>query len=70
MPKEREAKPQPTRPDHKSCSQLSWLHTVNHCPSQLCFIQHKAHTEVLDPIPLSSCLEPIMSPEVTPLNLI
>lgn len=70
MPKGREAESQPTRPNHKPCSQLSRLHTVNHCPSWLLFVQHEAHTEVLDPIPLSSCLEPIMSPEATPLTLI
>lgn len=57
MPEGRETEPQPIHPNHQP-------------RSQLCFVQHEAHTEVLDPIPLSSCLEPIMSPEAAPQVLI
>lgn len=56
MPRESEAESQPSCPNPQPRSQLSQLHLV----------QHKAHTEVLGPTPLSSCLEPIMSPEEAP----
>lgn len=64
MPKEREARPQPTCSNHQSCSLLSQLHAVNCYLSRFHFVQHEA--EVLDPTPLPSCQEPIMSPEEAP----